>query len=263
MISNFDKIKTDDIQVVSNFHTHNYLCGHAEGNVCDYVKQAVLHNYKIIGISDHFASHCDKYSPYITFDTLNTQYLTQFDKAYKLFGNKIRILKSAEVAYYEGADDYYRKLCQSLDYLILGQHGYMLNGANKNSFWNGIDEENIIAYCNHSVKSLKTGLFTIFAHPDVIFMSNPKITPKIIDAFDNMINVAVQCGVIVELNANGIRNANFTYPTDLLISTCLKHNARVIVSSDCHNPDELCDRFVLKLYAYAKHIGLNLTDDIN
>ena len=262
MLKNFDKVNIDGVKVVSNFHTHNYLCGHAYGTVCDYVKQAVEHGYHTIGISDHFSSHNDRELIYTHFGNLDTEYLPQFDEAEKLYGDKIKILKGAEVAYYEGADDYYRKLAEKLDYLVMGQHGYMLNGVRKNSFFHGNDEQNIVAYCNHCVKGLKTGLFAIFAHPDVIFYNNPEVTQGVADAFDNMIRIAAELDVIVELNANGIRNACFTYPTDLLADCCEKYNARVVISSDCHLPRELCDEYVIKLYAYAKARKLNVVDEI-
>lgn len=262
MLKDFDKVNTSGIVVKSNFHTHNYLCGHAYGAVSDYVKQAVEHGYHTIGISDHFSSHNDREPIYVDFDSLDTEYLPQFAEAEILYGDKIRIMRGAEVAYYEGADDYYRKLHDSLDYLVMGQHGYMLNGERQNSFFDGLDEKNVVAYCNHCIKGLKTGLFAIFAHPDVIFYCNPNVTQAMRAAFDKMIKTAVDNGVIVELNANGIRNARFSYPTNLLVDLCEKYNAKVIVSSDCHMPRELCDAYVVKLAAYAKQRGLNVVDTI-
>ena len=38
---------------ISNYHSHVALCGHAEGTVEDYVKEAIKHNFEEIGISDH------------------------------------------------------------------------------------------------------------------------------------------------------------------------------------------------------------------
>lgn len=262
MLKDFDKVNIENVRVVSNFHTHNYLCGHADGTVCDYAREAVKHGYKVLGISDHFASHNDYNPPYITWDTFETEYLPQFDKANKLYGDKLTLLKGVEVAYYEGADDYYRKLRDKLDYVVLGQHGYMCDNKRQNSFFHGTDEMNVVAYCKHSIKSLKTGLFDIFAHPDVILYCDPTLTQGMLEAFDEMIRTAVEMNVIVELNANGIRNAMFAYPTDLLIDACLKYNAKVVISSDCHLPSELYDKYVLKLYAYAKQRGLTVLDDI-
>lgn len=262
MLKDFDKVNTDGIRVTSNFHTHNYLCGHACGTVADYAREAVKHGYKVLGVSDHFNSHNDRDLIYVHYGNIETDYLPQFDEAEKLFGKDITLLKSVEVAYYEGNDDYYRKLRDKLDYVVLGQHGYMLNGERKNSFWDGNDEENVTAYCRQCVKSLQKGFFDIFAHPDLIFYNKPAITAEMREAFEGMIMTAAENGVIVELNANGIRNARFSYPTDLLVNACLKYGARVIISSDCHSPRELCDEYVLRLYAYAKKQGLNVSDDI-
>ena len=262
MLKDFDKVNTDGIKVVSNFHTHNYLCGHAYGTVIDYVRVAIEHNYKVLGVSDHFSSHRSTDLAYMRFDKLQQEYLPQFDEAKALYGDKIDILKGVEVAYYDGDDKYYERLKNCLDYVVMGQHGYTLNGRYKNSFFDGNDEQNVVAYCKHSIQGLKTGLFTVFAHPDVIFYSNPTLTDGMRRAFDEMIKVAVDCGVIVELNSNGIRNANFTYPTDLLVDCCKKSNATVVVSADCHSPTELYDEYVVKLYAYAKQHGLKLIDDI-
>lgn len=262
MLKNFDKVNISEVKIVSNFHTHNYLCGHAGGTVADYAREAVKHGYNVLGISDHFASHCDHNPCYITWNTIDSEYLPQFDEAERLYGDKLTLLKSVEVAYYDGAFDYYRRLRDKLDYVVLGQHGYVFNGRRQNSFFDGNDDENVIAYCNHSVTALKTGLFDVFAHPDLIFYNNPVITERMRKAFDFMIRVAVEQNVILELNANGIRNAQFRYPTDMLIEACLKHRAKVIVSSDCHSPDELYDEYVVRLYAYAKQAGLNVLDDI-
>ena len=109
MLKNFDKTNTDNVKVISNFHTHNYLCGHAFGTVADYVKEAVANGYKTIGISDHFSSHNDREPVYIDWNTLESDYLPQFNEANKLYGDKIEILKGVEVAYYDGAFEYYRQ----------------------------------------------------------------------------------------------------------------------------------------------------------
>lgn len=262
MLKDFDKVNTEGVRVVSNFHTHNYLCGHAVGTVYDYASEAVKHDYKVLGVSDHFASHNDHNPPYITWDTLESEYLPQFDEANKQYGAKLTLLKGVEVAYYEGAYKYYRKLRDKLDYVVLGQHGYMLEGRRKNTFWDGNDEKNVVAYCNQAITAIKTGLFDIFAHPDLIFYNNPTVTKRMQETFDFMIRTAVEQNVIVELNANGIRNAHFSYPTDLLVDACLRHKAKVVISSDCHLPRELCDDYVIQLYAYAKQLGLNVLDDL-
>ena len=35
------------------FHSHTFRCGHAIGDIEDYVSLAIKHGYKIYGVSDH------------------------------------------------------------------------------------------------------------------------------------------------------------------------------------------------------------------
>ena len=39
--------------LISNFHTHTYLCKHAEGKPIDYVKEAIKAGCSALGFSDH------------------------------------------------------------------------------------------------------------------------------------------------------------------------------------------------------------------
>ncbi len=264
MITDF--FKTDGTELgakpISNYHTHNYLCGHAGGTVSDYAEEAVKNGFTEIGISDHCVSPINSGEYYITAHNLHDEYLPQFDIARDKFGDKISILSAVEIEYFEGYDDYYALLTRNLDYLVLGQHEYMMNGVRRSSY-DQTAEADILAYCKNVKAALKTGLFALLAHPDLIFYRRPTVTKKAADAFDSMIQEAADLGIAVELNANGIRYHGFSYPTDILISSCLKHNATVVVSSDCHSPEQLCDSFMLKLYRYAKSRGLNVTDKLN
>lgn len=265
MLDKFNILTVDDIskvQIRSNYHTHNYLCGHAKGNVSDYVAEAVKHGLNELGISDHCAPSVGTKEPYLNEKTIQSKYLPQFKEAERLFGDKIKILSGVEVDYFPDNDVYYKNLLGYLDYLILGQHEYWLNGVRKCSFCDGIDEENIIAYCEQIKQGLQTGLFSGLAHPDLIFYNVPKPTERMKNAFETVVAEAKLSDVPLELNANGVRSHGGKYPTDLLIELCKKYNAKIIISSDCHEPQGLCDECVLKLYAYAKKQKLNITDSI-
>lgn len=264
MLKNFYEL-TDDREkgkIKSNFHTHTQLCGHAGGRVEDYVRKAVDEGLEALGMSDHFASPVDPYSPYIDFDKLENVYLPEIRAAREDYGNRIKILSGAEIEYFDGHADYYKRLLDNLDYLVMGQHEYIEGGVRYNSFVDGIDERSVIEYFKSVDAGLKAGFFSVLAHPDLIFYRSPQITEKIAAAFENTVKTAVGQGVALELNANGIRSHAFRYPTDLLIELCKKHGAKVVVSSDCHSPDVLCDEYMLRLYAYAVKQGLNVTDTI-
>lgn len=268
MLSGITEISEEElakVKIKSNYHTHNFLCNHAEGNVCDYVEAAVSNGLNTIGISDHCIPPVGAFAEfikYINIDTLPRDYLPQFDKARKLYGDKIKILKAVEIEYYDGHDDFYRKLLTYLDYLVMGQHEYLYKGTRKSSFSDGLDEENILAYCDNVITGINSGFFSVVAHPDLIFYQKYLITEKIYNAFDKLVQEAVKDKVALELNANGLRSHNGKYPTNLLIELCKKHNAEVVVSSDCHSPKVLCDDYTRRLYAYAKKEKLNVIEEI-
>ena len=257
----YDKaIDISQFKVKSNYHTHNYMCGHAGGTVIDYVKHAVEHGFEVLGISDHCRTPIGTGEPYMTQKTLRTEYMPQFDEARAEYGDKIKILSAVEIEYFSGYDDYYDELLENLDYLVLGQHEYLLDGARKNSFWDGVDDENIVAYCDSVIAAIQSGRFAMIAHPDLIFYDRPELTPRMKSAFEALVRTAEKAGVVLELNANGVRYHHFNYPTDLLIALCKKYNAPVIVSSDAHVPHCLTDKYVYELYGYAKTHGLNVID---
>lgn len=248
------------IRVKSSYHTHNYLCGHAGGTVSDYACEAAAHGMTDLGISDHCECPLGGFEPYMTLSSMVTDYLPQFDRARAIYGDRIKIHSGAEIEYFDGHDDYYRTLLSRLDYLVLGQHEYTCGRYRRNSFCDGTDEVNIVAYCDGVISGLRSGFFKILAHPDLIFYRSPKLTARAVAAFENVIKQAKDCGVVVELNANGIRSHGFRYPTDLLVSLCKKYYAPVTVSSDAHSPEYLCDEYTLSLYNYAREQKLRLLD---
>lgn len=253
----------EKIQVKSNYHAHNYLCGHAGGTVSDYAQEAVENGMRIIGISDHCLPPITTYDPYFSAYNIDEEYLPQFDEAEKLYGDKIKILRGVEVEYFEGYDDYYKLLKNKLDYMVLGQHLFMWGKQLYNSFIDGTDDKSVSAYIDNICAAIESGFFAMIAHPDLIFYQRPKMTRGMVYAMERAVKLAAKKEIPLELNANGIRRYHgFRYPTDELISLCKKYDAKVVVSSDAHSPDALCDKYMRALYAYAKNIGLNVVDEI-
>ncbi|MCH5155888.1 MAG: histidinol-phosphatase [Clostridiales bacterium] len=263
MLKNFSiPHDVDKIKIKSNYHAHNYLCGHAGGTVSDYAREAVESGMSIMGISDHCLPPIHSYDPYFSAYDLDEQYLPQFDKAKMQYGSRLRIYKGVEIEYFEGHKDYYNILKSKLDYMVLGQHMFMRGGRVYNSFIDGNDDKSVAAYFDNVCAGIQSGLFAIVAHPDLIFYGRPHITARMAEAMENAVKLATEKGVALELNANGIRYHGFRYPTDELVELCKKHNARVVVSSDAHDPKSLCDKYMRALYAYAKNEGLNVIDEI-
>ena len=265
MLKDYDKLSADisDIKIKSNFHTHNYLCGHAGGTVYDFCEVAVAHGMSTLGISDHCALPLGfPHNEDFCLESFLSEYLPQFDEAEAEFGDKLKILKGVEIEYFDGCDDYYRRLLESLDYLVLGQHLYLESGSCKSSYSDYTTERDVLAYFDCVKRGLNSGYFSLLAHPDVIFYHAPQPSKKVVAAFDAVVKSAVKRDIPLELNANGVRYHEFRYPTDLLVELCKKHDAKVVISSDAHSPNSLCDEHMYNMRAYAHAVGLNVVDEI-
>ena len=260
MLKDYKEITFDEnapCGIEYNLHTHNYLCGHASGEVVDYVSEAVKNNLKLIGISDHIRQpHVE--TSYVYIDDLDEKYLRQFIPAKELYGDRTEILAGGEIEYLSENNNYYKKLLKKLNYLILGQHFFKYNGEIVSVFTPGKTENMVLSYFAQLKAGVKTGYFSVLAHPDMILLSGIIVTPKLECALKDLIATAKNAGVFTELNANGIRGNGFFYPSDLLVNICLELNAPVVVSSDAHSPSALCDEHFKKLCFYAKNKGLRI-----
>ena len=263
MIRKFGEIEdkeAEKVRITYNYHTHNYLCGHAAGTVCDYVKEAIKNGLKSIGISDHFAHPALLPSPYMDEKKLQSEYLPQFAAAEAEYGGKIRIYRGLEIEYFAGYDALYERLLQSVDYLILGEHYFLHDGKIACAFFTD-DKDGVMAYFDRLIDGLQTGYFSILAHPDVIFSHGFSPDAEVLEKFEDVIRCCKDCGVKAEINGNGARANGFNYPTDYLLKICKKLNAPVVVSADSHRPESLCDIYTKKLYCVARDMGLNIAED--
>lgn len=262
MIRKFDEIEekaAEKVRLAYNYHTHTYLCGHAVGTVSDYVKEAVRNRLCSIGISDHFA-HPALRTPYMDLAALKSEYLPQFSAAEAEYGGKINIYRGLEIEYFAGYDELYERLLQSVDYLILGEHDFMQDGKIRCAFLID-DKDGVTAYFDRLIEGVKTGYFSILAHPDVIFSHGFKPDAETLEKFEDVIKCCMDYGVKAEINGQGARGNGFGYPTDYLLEICQKLNAPVVVSADSHRPEALCDTYTKKLYCVARDMGLNIAED--
>lgn len=251
----------------ANFHTHNYRCGHASGNVEDYVKEAIKENYSVLGISDH--SPLPKYH----FDRMDMSeldsYLKEIDEAKEKYKGQITIYKSLEIEYFEDLENYYRELADKLDYLLLGLHTYVVKGKLRDS-WSVKSDDEMINYALYMEKALNSRLFQIAAHPDLYISSYMRWTRAAEGAAHIICKAAVENDVVLEVNANGIRKnlifdknpRRYIYPYKEFWEVAKQYNNTVIVSSDCHEPEFLNDEAMKLARKFSEDLGLNVIESI-
>lgn len=253
----------------SNYHTHTQRCKHAEGSDEAYVQAAIQQGIKFLGFSDHapwpaypFESQrirmsLDEYPDYVaTIRRLARQY-----------SNKITIHVGLESEYFPERMQFMKDLLTNtpLDYLVFGNH-FNHHEANGRYFGHYADQVNLLKdYERLSIEGLESGLFSLFAHPDLFVKSLAQWDDAAIQTSLNILKAAKANNVPIEYNLGGVRNAfrSLSYPHLPFWELAAKVGNQVVIGIDAHSPSDLLD---VETYQEAKRtltkLGIEVLETI-
>jgi histidinol-phosphatase (PHP family) len=228
-----------------NYHTHTTRCHHAEGSDEDYIIKAIEEGYQTLGFSDHapWPKHANETQFIRMAPSDFKDYVDSIRRLGRQYGAKIDILCGLEAEYYPERLDYLIKLKEEtpLDYLVLGNHfkDYESHGTYFGSYK---DSHKVIEdYKKLSIEALRTGLYKIFAHPDIFVRSLSVWNQEAIDAVYEICKVAKENGVILEYNLGGVRfrRKDLDYPYTPFWKIVAEVGNAVIIGVDAHSPSDL------------------------
>lgn len=253
----------------ANYHAHTPYCKHATGTMEDYVYEAIKHNMNIIGISEHAPLDGIMDDTYRLPLKDFPNYIKEAQKAKKLAKeNGIEFYIGLEMEYFEEFK-HYQYFMDSLDYMILSQHyikenGEFLRSAKLKTL------EHIKEYKRLAIISMRTGYFNILAHPDLCFFSIPNPSNEMYEELRELIKVAKELDIPLEINANGLRyskkgDSNPTYkearyPKLRFWEMVKEEEAKVIINSDSHDVNNLYDWSIDECYKMVDDLKLNLVN---
>lgn len=263
----------------TNYHTHTYLCKHANGTPSDYVSEAIKKGYQEIAITDHGPLIQEIISNFYTrrmdFNDYNNKYLNDLSVAKNKYGNRIKIYTGLEIEYFDSMIDNYKEFLEKLDFLIIGQH-YIYHNNKYKSVYAILTDDEIITYGQMVIRAMESGLFKIIAHPD-IFSYKRKWNETCNKVAKQIIASAIKNNVYLEFNVNGIRNAmeknrqwitksgqtNYDYPRIEFFKLVKEAGVPVIINDDAHDPKQLNDKFTKIAIQMAKELELTIIDKID
>ncbi len=223
--------------MIANFHTHTPRCGHAVGAEQAYIQNALEAGLQILGFSDH-APYLFPGNYYSTFRMKPQELADYVDTVLKLrraYEGQIEIPLGLEVEYYPKFFPELAKFLQDhgIEYMLLGQHFLYNETEGIGSIGPYADEALLRQYCDQTIEAMHTGLFTYFAHPDLMnFVGDTKIYRHHVR---RLCREAKNCGVPLEINLLGYREGRH-YPNIRFWEVAAEENCPVILGVDAHQP---------------------------
>ncbi len=257
--------------IKTNYHTHTTRCKHAEGSDEEYVLAAIEAGFTEIGFSDHSPWPKLPIETHMIRMELDefTGYFESIKRLQRQYANKIKINIGLEAEYYADRMHFLKKLFDEtpLDYLVFGNH--FRNFETRNRYYGNYGDTNNLLehYLEDSISGLKTGLFRIFAHPDLFVRSLKEWSNEAEIVSRKIIRCAKEMNVALEYNLGGIRNFShltMTYPFDKFWILVAEEKADVIIGVDAHSPQDLLDlESIQNAEIFLKSIGINIIDGLN
>ena len=257
--------------MLTNYHTHCKMCGHAGGEIEDYIIEAINNGFDKIGMSDHMPYPDFNYGARMDYQELEI-YLDEVIRVKDVYKDKIKVYSGFEAEYLPQYNSYYERLLKDnrCDYLILGVHFFEKDDGFLQYTTDIYDPSLYVKYALRAIEAMKTGYFKFLCHPDLIGVGDFNIGEEHKKAFDILIEGAIKYDFVMEYNANGHRRGisrlgdkeREQYPLKELWNMINKTDIKVVVGSDCHNPKLLYDEHMKNAIKYLDENKFNRLKDI-
>ncbi|MCF7942753.1 MAG: histidinol-phosphatase [Spirochaetia bacterium] len=257
--------------IEKNYHTHTYRCKHAQGDCREYVTEALKAGCTTLGFSEHMPLPNDRW----THVHLEAHELQEYiDTVHRCRDENpdLEVLLGGECEYVKADHAYYEEV-------LLGEHrfDYLLGAPHWipcGSDWVGYTHlerpKDLRYFADYCIDVIQSGLFSYIAHPDVFMVGYRTWDGSAAACARDIIEAAMACGVPLELNAYGLRKAEvFTfdefhtawYPYIGFWELASQLQAPMIIGSDAHAPEQLCDRVEL-CEEIVQRYGLDLHQEL-
>ncbi|MDX3311466.1 histidinol-phosphatase [Streptomyces sp. NPDC054884] len=235
-----------------DLHTHHARCGHARGELRDYVEAAISAGLDILGFSDHspfFAEAADHHKPGVAMGKSEFPgYLAEAAALREEYRGRIRILIGVESDFFPEHVGLYRRIYEgiALDYVIGSVH--VMGGTDIFDLkrWENASPELLLEekekYCELIADSARSGMFDILGHIDALRGNCPEIGSIKTSAVDRMLRVIAETDTVVEVNTSGGTKAcGGWYPQPDVLERAAHFGVKITFGSDAHVPERIAE----------------------
>lgn len=248
-----------------DYHTHHRRCGHAFGEIEDYVKVAIEMNFSEIGISDHFPLGVIVNNPqheiYIKNASMRVEefpiYIEEIKFLKKKYEKKIKVRLSTEIAFATPGrpltmqKKVLEPFMDDFDYLIGAIHDIkwhetpiivLAPGQGSEALKKYGNEKITLEYIEKLIKLVNTDFFDVIAHLDnhrVLFQpKEPQYSNNTWEKLLDLLDIVKNKGMAIEINTSGIlKDLGSQYPSDEIIKEIMERDIPLMLGSDAHSPE--------------------------
>lgn len=228
-----------------DYHMHTKRCGHATGEVAEYIAEARRKGLQEIGFSDHlpFVTHRDpKY-------TMDISELAAYQRDIEEARHRTRDLEikvGIEADYMEGKSEEIRKLVASYPYdFVIGSVHFIRKWAfddpREKDRWERENVEEVYRrYYELLRQSAETGIYDIMGHVDLVKKFGHRSREDLSDFIDSTARTFKERGVAIEINTSGLRKpVKEIYPSLEVLKIYKRRGVPIVFGSDAHAPQDV------------------------
>ncbi|MGP1431118.1 MAG: histidinol-phosphatase [Treponema sp.] len=254
--------------MLSNFHTHTYLCKHAEGIPRDYVQKAAEVGCGALGFSDHCPYPHDDMWFYCRMAASELPYyikLVDDAKQHAPFPVYLGFECEWSPQHRNWFQDELLGHCKA-DYLVLGSHWVPIHG--RPEYIPMVAEKRYLRkYIDFTIEGMRSGLYAFLAHPDLFLSGQMELDAECLACADALIDAANDLGMPLEINGCGLikprirrdYGEDYQYPVGAFWERAAKKNARIICNSDAHQIEQVLEG-VRNGIRYAEGLEIPILD---
>lgn len=230
-----------------DYHSHHRRCGHAVGELDDYLRAAVDAGLTHFGLSDHGPAWWMPFDhAYPGTQMALSEFAGYVREAHEMkarFANRIQVSVGVEADWIDGRSEELKTLLDSqpLDYALGSVHYSAGASIFKRSRWATDKTEEVFAdYYRQVADAARSGLFDILSHLTAVEAYAPEresarqFYPAVADA-------VAEGGCLVEINTSGYRKmgGGDPFPNRAMLKLLIERGVGLTFGSDCHKPEEV------------------------
>ncbi|MBE0338677.1 histidinol-phosphatase HisJ [Paenibacillus sp. 23TSA30-6] len=239
-----------------DYHTHHARCGHAIGNLEEYVQQGIRLGLDQLGLSDHMpllhVNPADYYPEMAMPMEELPRYVEECLELKERYKGQIDIRVGLEGDYVEGWEQEIEDIITAYpwDYVIGSVHflgEWDVTDFRQVHHWEGKNVLEVYrTYYDAVSKAVATGLYDIMGHLDVIkrfgHYPKPEEAEELRELERSTLSAVARSGRAMELNASGLsKPCAEMFPSRRMLEEALALGIPLTVGSDAHDPAKLSE----------------------